>query len=293
MPTLPLMTDATHPDGWRQVRAPGGYESWSFTAHTPRGRTCILAGLHLGHPLDPAYAQRYRVFEKFPTRTLPPVPADYPSVSLTVVQDDQLIWRMLHPQRGAEFIAMTHTGEVRIGSSHVETALDGSIRLRMRGGEGGRIATVDLVFKPRPAAACDELVEGPHRVAIVAPVCDVDGQVELFDPGQPHPTLIEFAGAGAHEHRFGLRMLDEPFLSGALVEDGKCVLLHGWGSRIRAMEVGSSACLPLTVSPSSAREFDASCAMYEIERAGERRGVVCETIKPVSALGLLRQRLRR
>ncbi len=241
MPTLDLFTPATHPDGWRQVRAPGGYESWSFSVISKDERTQVMAGLHLGHPLDASYARRYAWYRAFPTRIAPPVPAEYPSISLVVLHDDQVLWSMLRYERDSEFTAAIDRGKVRIGGSHFETNGDGTLHLGLRGQMRERTVTADLVLRPKVVERCEEVHAGVHRVAIVAPVCAVEGEVNVFD-ASGEPRVIDVGGIGCHTHRFGTQMSDEPIGVGYALAGDRAVLLHAFGSRVYVSDITAERC---------------------------------------------------
>jgi hypothetical protein len=305
MPTLELISTATHPDGWRNVRAPGGYESWTFAAASARGRTQVIAGLHLGHPLDRAYAQRYWMYCRWPTRVAPPVPAEYPSVSMTVVEDGRVLWRMHHCNRGAEVTAASDRGNVRIGSSHVETLDDGSIRLRTRAQDRQRTATADLMFRPKTVAACATVIDGPHHAVLVAPLCDVDGELELVDPGVRFPRSIRLTGLGAHEHHYSTRMPEERVISGAALFDDRAILLHAMGASVQITEATAAACRQVRFDDmdihrpprairseqlelANPRSIDPKCVVYDATVAGASTLMLCETLTPIPPWSFLR-----
>src|SRR5688572_15336455 len=80
---IPMFTPPSHPDGWHRVTAPGGYESWHFEAEDAEGRRLVIE-FHDGYPSSRDYLRRYTAFRRRPTRTRPPVPADFPHVSLAL-----------------------------------------------------------------------------------------------------------------------------------------------------------------------------------------------------------------
>src|SRR6185437_9124260 len=199
MPTLDLFSPATHPDGWRQVRAPGGYESWNFAVTSANGQMKVAAGVHLGHTDDVAYARRYRWYRRFPTRIKPPTPAEYPSVSLAVWEGGRLILSMLEAERRGEVRAAIDQGKVRIGGGRFETAADAALHLCVRGTTRRGVVTADLVFRPKPMAAPAESREGSQWLVMVAPTCEVAGEVSVFD-ANGSPRVLAIAGSGFHSH---------------------------------------------------------------------------------------------
>src|SRR3954470_20412035 len=103
MATVELFTPTTHPDGWRRVCAPGGYEAWRFNLVS--GDVHLIAALELGSPFDARYVKRYRAYRAWPTRVTPPVPAEHPCVSLTVVRGGRVVCRMMQAIERGDFVA--------------------------------------------------------------------------------------------------------------------------------------------------------------------------------------------
>ena len=81
MPTIPLYDESAPPDGYHRVTAPGGYEWWSVLAQEAR----VKIDFFDGNPFDPTYRLAYQRYLANPTRVMPPVPRDYPSVSAGLV----------------------------------------------------------------------------------------------------------------------------------------------------------------------------------------------------------------
>jgi hypothetical protein len=114
MPTIPLYDTSAPPDGYHRVIAPGGYEWWNVIAP---GR--ITVNFHYGNPSDPAYRSAYRRYLANPTRVLPPLPQDYPSVSGALV--DQGVNHTFDSRAAtkASFRYVEHPPEVTIGASSI------------------------------------------------------------------------------------------------------------------------------------------------------------------------------
>lgn len=211
MSTLPLYTRPTHLDGWHRVIAPGGYESWHFEADSNEGCTRVIAGLHLGSQSNRRYMRRYAWYRAMPTRVAPPVPGDWPTVTIELQHDGQTIARMANHLAGAEFSAATDSLRVRIGSNHVAGSADRSVHLSVRAVETSRTVAADLVFRPVVRASHQWEFKPRHWVMLVDPVCEVDGEVQLFDTTREAtpPRVIAIAGPGYREHRVGLRSVHE------------------------------------------------------------------------------------
>src|SRR5205823_6332499 len=101
---------------------------------------------------------------------------------------------------------------VRIGSSHAERASDDSIHLSLRGAaDRGRTIAAEFSFRPivrvnREITLHESPGGGLHRWVIVDALCDVQGEVSIFDGGAGAPPhVIPFAGRGRHDHRYGTR----------------------------------------------------------------------------------------
>ena len=189
MPTLELFTPATHPDGWRQVRAPGGYECWHLLAVDTESKIRFTAGLWLGHPHDPAYTRKYHLYRFCPTRFTPPVPSDFPSLAVEVVVQGRMVHRFISPAHGFE--AATDRCDVRIGNVRLNQLADGAFKLSQE-------ESTELLFR---GAAGGETIDGAHHAIMVARGCVVEGNLKL-----PR-VILPFSGTGLHGHFFGTRYL--------------------------------------------------------------------------------------
>src|SRR5207237_3550717 len=75
---IPLYNSTALPHEWHDVRAPGGYEWWTFAGD---GRD-LRAGFFIGSPFSAEYRLRYRAYRLLPTRVKPPLPSDFCSARL-------------------------------------------------------------------------------------------------------------------------------------------------------------------------------------------------------------------
>ncbi|MBV8780948.1 MAG: hypothetical protein JO353_06075 [Phycisphaerae bacterium] len=117
MPTLPLFDEsATVPGAWRRVMAPGGYQWWRLDAIDDPTQTVITVIFHDGRWSDPNYTRRYQRFIASPTKTSPPVPADFRAVEISVYQLNVSAVTELVSVTAMDFEASTKEMRVRIGN---------------------------------------------------------------------------------------------------------------------------------------------------------------------------------
>ena len=246
MPTLPLMTPTPHANASRKITAPGGYEWWGFDASSDDGRLHLVAALHAGNAFDGAYARRYAMYRRWPTRVAPPTPGDFVAVTFALLEQGRPALRFSMPVSREEFTAAEDGRRVRAGASHVDRASDGVLRVSLRGIRHDRTIAVNLAFRPIIEASGEinlssggaatseddagllsktdaadlpattptmpdvpDAGEGQHGWVIVNPLCDVDGEISVFEESGGPPRVTAFAGSGCHEHRWGTRPLAE------------------------------------------------------------------------------------
>lgn len=260
MPTLPMLTPATHPNDPRGVTAPGGYECWHFDAASDDGQVHLIAELHAGFALDPRYLRAYERYRRSPTRRLPPVPADHAAVALTVLERGRPIVRLVSRVPRGEFEASANGRGVRLGASHINRGADGGMSLHLRGTRRDETVTANLAFRPHVRAdkevtlsPCDSLVGGPssdssageHGWVIVDPLCDVDGEIAIYDGAGAAPRSMTFAGSGYHDHRYGTRPmyeLAERWFCGRVLFDDRAIAFCRTGDTSHICETRGGAC---------------------------------------------------
>jgi hypothetical protein len=239
MPTIPLLADPANPNGSHHMGAPGGYEAWHFDASSDDGKLHMVAALHEAWGLDPAYLRKYAWYRRFPTRIVPPNPLDFPAVTFVLCEEGRQTIRFNARTSGggggrsAGEVRVSDDGSrVRVGASHAERSpSDQSIHLHLRGTDRLRTIAVNLTFRPvLRAATCREITlrsgpgaRGLHRWVIVDPLCEVEGEISIFEPsGGATPRTISFAGSGLHDHRYGTRprVTTDCFAGRVLLEEG-------------------------------------------------------------------------
>lgn len=207
MPTLPLLSDPTHPNASHRVLAPGGYESWNFHAVSDDGRLKLSAALHETRADDVKYLRRNWLYQKFPTRVAPPDPRAYSAVTFALFEAGHQPVRFVANAARDEVRTRDDGNGVRIGGSHFERAADGSFQLHLRGASYQRTLSANFTFRPviESTARVDLTDDARHRAMLISPLCDVEGEVSVFSPTGGSPRVASFAGSGAHDHTFGTR----------------------------------------------------------------------------------------
>jgi hypothetical protein len=209
MATLPLYTPADHCDGWQRVAAPGGYESWIFEIDGVDGRTRFVVGFHLGWPLDARYAQRYLLYHAMPTRVSPPIPADFPVVTIELLKGRRRKLAVACPFDTSDFHAESDRLDIRIGGSRARAIDDGSVQLTVRVQRGKLSVTAQLTFTPLLRASHRWAPHEHHHVLLCDPLCEAKGEVQVFETGKQSPIIVPVWGRGYREHRVGLRSLSD------------------------------------------------------------------------------------
>ena len=218
MPTLPLLNPDAAPDGWHDVRAPGGYEWWYFDAEDAATDTQVVAIFLDGFVFHPAYLRRHFAYLRRPTRVPPAVAGDFPCAYFVVYRGGRVLHQFMTQYAPADFAATAGGPDVRIGPNRL-TAADGSLHLTMSGSpwhltwQGPKTSrdqtlSADLTFRPRlPHAPAErpffsrELAGADHHWVLANPLCDVAGTVRCG--GGAGGEAIDFTGRGYHDHNYG------------------------------------------------------------------------------------------
>ena len=220
MPSVELLNRHAHPDGWHNVRSPGGYEWWYFDAEDAATDTQVVAIFMEGFIFHAGYLRRYDRYRRHPTRHLPPVAGDFPCVYLCVYREGR-VWKQSFTQFQPEaFQAATSCCDVRIGADNAVRTLrdDGTFELRLHGVPWELTArgpvhrrdqslTAQLRFSPSREAAEDQtaprrflsraMTGADHFWSVIAPRCNVQGTIGWTD------TSFTFSGTGYHDHNYG------------------------------------------------------------------------------------------
>lgn len=241
MPTLDLVTIPSFSGASHRVLAPGGYEGWHFDASSDDGALHLVAGLHEGYALDDSYARAYARYRKHPTRIAPPLPRDFSAVTFALYQKDrQPVNFFTRGTPSGEVNISADGSRVRIGASHATRAGErGVIQLNLRGTNDRRTIAVNLTFRPLIRTNIESEViarlsgSGVHRWIPCDPMCDVDGEIAIFDGSGGAPLTIPFAGSGQHEHRYGTRPMGQAsrawLMGRAVLEQRVVTFVHANG----------------------------------------------------------------
>ena len=213
MPTLPLLNQTAAPDGWHDVRAPGGYEWWYFDAEDAATDTQVVAIFLDGFVFHPGYLRRHFAYLRRPTKVPPAVARDFPCAYFVVYRGGRVLHQFMTQYAPNEFQASADGPAVRIGPNTLTR--DGPLRLGMSGSpwhltwQGPKTArdrtlTADLSFDPLLPHAPDErpffsreLAGADHHWVLANPLCDVAGTIRCGG------EAIAFSGRGYHDHNYG------------------------------------------------------------------------------------------
>lgn len=230
MPTLSLFDPTAHPDGWHDVRAPGGYEWWYFDAEDAATDTQIVVILMQGFIFHPGYLRAFDRYMTRPTKRLPPTAGDYPCAYACVYRSGK-IWKQFFTQyRPVDFTAAKDRVEVKIGPNRLWIDEQGQYQLDLVGtpwrltGRGPvtdveQEMRVQLSFRPTQqhepverSFLSREMTGADHRWTIAAPRCETIGSVIIrkasaatAQTNGEDDTLdrIQLSGHGYHDHNYG------------------------------------------------------------------------------------------
>lgn len=303
MPTLPLYDPAPpHPDGWHRVTAPGGYETWHFDAEDEEGDLRIIVTFSQGSSLDGEYRRLYLAFLDKPTKRLPPVPAESPSVSFVLWQKGETLARFAYRYPPEAFDASPAGLDLRAGPHRVVSGAGGTFALTV----GEVLSTVaaarvsaDLWFTPKFSVAPIErrfpsrIVAGADHFWVIAnPLCAVSGTVRLIDAPSLRQREIHFGGRGYHDHRYGTAPLyatsGVSWVRGRALFDDHADAFQYVGGGAEKCYVRADASGIHDVAPSlsldAATDVDlnpfAITSAHHAVRAGQREGTaLCETAR--------------
>src|SRR5678809_371832 len=117
MPTIELFTPPQHPDGSWSVTAPGGYEVWHFEVESSDSAMRVAAGLHLGWQMHPGYVRDYARYRRNPTKVMPPVPGEYPGVTIVLRENGKTVAEIGNEVDPADVMTTGDSLRVRVGAT--------------------------------------------------------------------------------------------------------------------------------------------------------------------------------
>lgn len=210
MPTLPLFDSSLAAvDAPHRVKAPGGYEVWRFAAHDPASQTWITASFQFGFP-SPQYLRRYLRYRVAPTRFAPPLPEEYPVISIAIYSHNRFYTSTVR-FKPAEFIA-AELG-IHFGSYGFVREKNDTIHVRA--------PDMDLSFRALFSQKPFELSLLPrHRCVLTDGLCAVSGTIQV---GQ---TKIALAGKGFHDQQYGTEPMHGDSFRGHLFLKDKAIAFN-------------------------------------------------------------------
>lgn len=240
MPTLPLYEPNPIADASHRVRAPGGYEWWYFDAEDPKTDTQLVAIFFEGFVFHPGYLRAFKRYVKRPTKTSPPVGADFPCAYFVVYRNGRILHQFMTQYRRDQLQAASDRVAVAIGPNTLAWD-DGAMRLHLEGSpwklawQGPRTLneqklSADLSFAPRFHHPADERVflsramtGAGHHWVLANPSCDVKGAIKLGD------ETIDFTGRGYHDHNYGTAPIGpglKRWMWGRVIADDSVLTFH-------------------------------------------------------------------
>jgi hypothetical protein len=190
--TLPLFDPLALADAAHRVRAPGGYELWRFIVRDSTGDTWVIATFQLGFACR-AYIRRYFAFRRRPTRRAPPLPSEYPAVTIWICANGRVTASTARFDP-TDFFA--DGNRIRIGAHEFTRQANGAIHLQTN--------CLDMRLHPRFACApVQHALSGSaeagstHQWLLGDGVCQVNGTIRL-DAGS-----AALVGTGIHDQQFG------------------------------------------------------------------------------------------
>ncbi|MEM8874473.1 MAG: hypothetical protein AAGD32_09455 [Planctomycetota bacterium] len=212
--SLPLLNRAAEPDGWHDVRSPGGYEWWYFDAESDDGDTQVVAIFLQGFIFHPGYLRHHGRFTRRPTKVHPPLPSDALCAYLIVYRGGK-IWKQFLTQYPAEALTATPSGPTMSIGANTLTPTGTGLDLHLTGtpwkltGRGPQLQTdetleANLSFdrthphRPMNRIFLSQAMTGAeHHWVLADPRCNVSGAITCGG------ETIVFTGRGYHDHNYG------------------------------------------------------------------------------------------
>jgi len=204
MTVVPWFDVPTDLNASHRVRAPGGYERWSFDMADAASDVRVVAVLEVGSATDSEYLKAYERFAKKPTKWPPPTPADLAIAHCAIYRDGRHFGRFRTRAAKGSFSVSTEQLDVSIGGNRLTRTADG-IRLTISGDseEGGRL-DADLLLRPTPNAEPREIPiftnamsEWEHRWVLAEFGGEAAGSASVAG------ERLNLRGGGFHDHDFG------------------------------------------------------------------------------------------
>jgi hypothetical protein len=202
MATLKLLTIPEHADGSHRIGSPGGYELWHFYAEDSSQSVRVAVKFHDGFGLHPDYIRRYAAYRRKPTRNAPPTPSQYPSLQVSVFENEKALgnWTTYFPPGSfraddGESVtlgsnrAVFRQREITLALSEPQLAM--SIDLTFRTAAPITTPLPEQLFPPGKSGGAE------HHWIFARPLCAVHGQIRRGG------RRISVTGLGQHNHYYG------------------------------------------------------------------------------------------
>jgi len=122
MPIISLLTPTNIADAAHRVTAPGGYEQWYFDAEDAAGQLRMVAIFSQGFVFHPGYLRVYAKYRRWPTRNVPPLPAQFPCVYFVLYRGEEIVGQFISQYPAESFNASDRPGRCfdRIESAAIQ-----------------------------------------------------------------------------------------------------------------------------------------------------------------------------
>lgn len=197
MGTLKLFDpNPANADGSHRVSAPGGYESWLFFAHDLSQNIRVAFGFHHGYYLQPDYVRHFAAYRRWPTHHPPPVPSQYPCLTVVVFEDLEELAASTIQFPAGSFQAAGNS--IRLGPNSAKLCCS-----QIAGELSLTAFSAKFSLHPSFPISTEKLFPPPqengfeHHWRCAAPICEARGEIRLGS------RTITFEGVGQCNHYFG------------------------------------------------------------------------------------------
>ncbi|HEY0406909.1 MAG TPA: hypothetical protein VGC89_14345 [Pyrinomonadaceae bacterium] len=201
-------------DAWHGEAPTPAYEWWYFDALSQDGRDALVVIFLTNFIFSPRYNRA--AAESFNGALPPQTAARFPAVAVFFYRDGRPLFRAINEYTLADFQASATRPECRIGRNTFrlvedgaeplyELRIDTALRRRklLQAKLSWAVKEGDF-FKDEKASASDSAA---HQWNMVAPRCDVSGEVTLSERDGARSFEQDFHGTGYHDHNRDTRWM--------------------------------------------------------------------------------------
>lgn len=202
-------------DVWHGEAHTPAYEWWYFDALSPDGRDALVIIFLTNFVFSPRYNRS--VMESLREPQTPHSAASFPAVAVCFYRDGRPLFRALNEYAPDDFQADTMQPTCRIGrntfrlvESDAETRYELNIettlrrRRSLRARLEWRVTEGNFFDDEKEAVTSDD---DAHHWNMVAPRCDVSGEIALIERNAQRSHEYSFQGVGYHDHNRDARWM--------------------------------------------------------------------------------------